>query len=133
MIPVTGFVGIIKAAQTIGWRKAPNQLLTLMYTGKLDILRKSYCQLQIGVDLKLTLSLHFMVLSLTRQRVLCFILTQAGSSSNDRALHFDACFNSQQRYEILSLRKNIQKIFQSFQTNSGIAATCLKLLYNLFI
>jgi len=82
-------------APIIGWRRAPDQLLTLMYTGKLDILSESYRQLQIGVALKLTLSLHVMVLSHTRQRVLCFILTQAGSSSDDRVLHFGAYFNSQ--------------------------------------
>jgi len=35
---------------------SPGQLLTLMCTGKLDVLNESYCQLQIGVALKLTLS-----------------------------------------------------------------------------
>jgi len=53
-----------------------------------------------------------MVLSHTRQWVLwvlCFILAQVGSSSNDRALHFGTYFNSQSRYEILSLSKKVSK------------------------
>jgi hypothetical protein len=41
--------------QLSGGGGTPAQLLTLMYPGKLDVLNGSYCQLQIGVALKLTL------------------------------------------------------------------------------
>jgi hypothetical protein len=116
---------MIMGVQIIGWRRDPDQLLRLMYAGKFDILSESYRQLQIGVAFKLTLSIHVMVL--------CYILTQAGSSSNDRALRFGAYFKFQHRYEILSLSKNFQIIPQSFQPNSGIAAICSKLFHDLFL